>query len=220
MAVTATTKTEILDSLMHVGKSTAQELAQALHVSPQAIRRHLKDLEDEHLIAYEIQQVGVGRPQNVYVLTENGRARLRTLPQNTPAQNEFAVELLETLAETLGPAQMEQILAKQWQRKAAEYRSKLLQANLEEKLQKLVQLRRAEGYSAECFPLESEQGQTFVLTEYNCAIANIAKTFPTVCEHELEMFAAALPDCQITRTHWLVNGEHRCGYLIAWTGLG
>ncbi len=215
MAATATTKTEILDALMHVGKSTAQELAQSLQVSPQAIRRHLKDLEDEHLIAYEIQQAGVGRPQNVYALTENGRARLRTLPQQAQAQNEFAVELLETLAETIGPAQMEQILAKQWQRKAAEYRSKLIQANLEEKLQQLVQLRRAEGYSAECFPLESEAGQTFVLTEYNCAIANIAKTFPAVCEHELEMFAAALPNCQVERTHWLVEGEHRCGYLIS-----
>jgi DeoR family transcriptional regulator, suf operon transcriptional repressor len=35
-----------------------------------------------------------------------------------------------------------------------------------------------------------------------------------VCDHELEMFAVALQDCQVERTHWLVNGEHRCGYLI------
>jgi DeoR family suf operon transcriptional repressor len=28
------------------------------------------------------------------------------------------------------------------------------------------------------------------------------------------MFAIALDDCTVERTHWIVNGEHRCGYLI------
>ena len=28
------------------------------------------------------------------------------------------------------------------------------------------------------------------------------------------MFAVALPDCSVERTHWLVKGEHLCGYLI------
>jgi DeoR family suf operon transcriptional repressor len=28
------------------------------------------------------------------------------------------------------------------------------------------------------------------------------------------MFQLALPDCSVERTHWLVQGEHRCGYLI------
>ncbi len=215
MAITATTKTEILDAIMHSGQATAHDLAQALQVSPQAIRRHLKDLEEEHLIAYEIHQAGVGRPQNVYTLTDNGRARLRTLPQQSQAQNEFAVELLEALAETFGPDQMEEILAKQWQRKAQEYRNQLNQSNLEDKLKQLIQLRRAEGYSAEYIPVEAEQGKMFVMTEYNCAISNIARSFPSVCQHELAMFAAALPECRIERSQWLVNGEHRCGYVIS-----
>jgi DeoR family suf operon transcriptional repressor len=57
-------------------------------------------------------------------------------------------------------------------------------------------------------------GECFILTEYNCAISHIAESYPSVCGHELEMFAVALPDCTVQRTHWLVNGEHRCGYLI------
>lgn len=31
---------------------------------------------------------------------------------------------------------------------------------------------------------------------------------------ELEMFAAVLPDCTVERTHWIIDGEHRCGYLV------
>ncbi len=42
----------------------------------------------------------------------------------------------------------------------------------------------------------------------------MAESFPSVCGHELEMFGAVLPDCTVERTHWIVNGEHRCGYLI------
>jgi DeoR family suf operon transcriptional repressor len=50
--------------------------------------------------------------------------------------------------------------------------------------------------------------------EHNCAISNVAESFPSVCGHELEMFAAVLPDCTVERTHWIINGEHRCGYLV------
>jgi len=28
------------------------------------------------------------------------------------------------------------------------------------------------------------------------------------------MFEEILADCTVERTHWIVNGEHRCGYLI------
>jgi len=35
-----------------------------------------------------------------------------------------------------------------------------------------------------------------------------------VCDHELELFATALPDCTVERTHWIVDGQHQCGYLV------
>jgi DeoR family suf operon transcriptional repressor len=28
------------------------------------------------------------------------------------------------------------------------------------------------------------------------------------------MFGVVLPDCIVERTHWIINGEHHCGYLI------
>ena len=61
---------------------------------------------------------------------------------------------------------------------------------------------------------EDVESDAFVIAEYNCAIAHIAESYPTVCGHELAMFAIALPDCSVERTHWLVNGEHQCGYLV------
>ena len=46
------TKQDILEYLLKQGQATAQNLAQALDISPQAIRRHLKDLQEELGLSY------------------------------------------------------------------------------------------------------------------------------------------------------------------------
>jgi DeoR family suf operon transcriptional repressor len=207
----SSTKHDILRHLLKQGQATAQELADHLQVSPQAIRRHLKDLEAEEQIEHQVIHAGMGRPNHAYQLSRKGR-------DNFPAQyDEFALSLLDTLTETVGKEQVGTILRKQWERKAVDYRQHLGSGPLPERVAALVKLRQAEGYMAEWHPVEAEgdqDRQKFVITEYNCAISHIAESFPSVCGHELEMFAVALPDCSVERTHWLVNGEHRCGYLI------
>ncbi len=216
MTTLPSTKQDILQILLKQGQASAQDLADQLKVTPQAIRRHLKDLEEEGLIRHQTVQMGMGRPQHVYQLSPTGR------DQFPSRHDEFALDLLDTLAETVGKDQMQSILRKQWQRKAIEYQQQLGQAPLSERMASLVKLRQAEGYMAEYHPLTEDEAADvsatlptrFIFTEYNCAISHIAESFPGVCDHELEMFAIALTDCQVERTHWLVNGEHRCGYLI------
>jgi DeoR family suf operon transcriptional repressor len=207
------TKQDILQHLLKQDQSTALELAETLEISPQAIRRHLKDLEAEGLIEYKSVQVGMGRPQHVYHLSRKGRDRFPN------RYEEFAVSLLDTLTETLGQEQASSILRKQWQRKAREYRDRVGTGTVQERVAKLVELRKAEGYMAEWYlvkPSDFGNGVApqFILTEHNCAISNVAESFPSVCGHELEMFAAVLPDCTVERTHWINKGEHQCGYLI------
>lgn len=207
------TKQDILQHLLKQTQATAQELAETLEISPQAIRRHLKDLEAEGLIEHQQVQAGMGRPQHVYKLSRKGRDRFPN------RYEEFAVSLLDTLTETVGRDQVSSILRKQWERKALEYRDRLGKGSLQERVAKLVELRKSEGYMAEWYALEPNNasnsfGHQFILKEHNCAISNVAESFPSVCGHELEMFAAVLPDCTVERTHWINKGEHQCGYLI------
>jgi DeoR family transcriptional regulator, suf operon transcriptional repressor len=210
------TKQDILEYLLKRSQATAFELAEVLDVSKQAIRRHLKDLETEDLVYYSSVQVGMGRPQHIYKLSPRGRDRLhRNLNYSqSDRYGEFAVSLLDTLAETVGRDQFSSILQKQWERKAQEYRDRLGNGSLQERMENLVRLRKAEGFMAEYHPVESSQAESFIFMEHNCAISNVAESFPSVCGHELEMFAAVLPDCHVERTHWIINGEHRCGYLV------
>ncbi|MBE9126655.1 MULTISPECIES: iron-sulfur cluster biosynthesis transcriptional regulator SufR [unclassified Coleofasciculus] len=207
------TKQDILQHLLKQEQATAQALAEALEISPQAIRRHLKDLEGEGLIDYQSVSVGMGRPQHVYHLSRKGRDRFPN------RYGEFAVSLLDTLEETVGREQVSTILHKQWQRKALEYRDRVGTGSVQERVARLVEIRRSEGYMAEWYAVETSQlnhnaSSQFILKEHNCAISNVAESFPSVCGHELEMFAAVLPDCTVERTHWINHGEHQCGYLI------
>ncbi len=205
------TKQDILQHILKQGQATAHELADVLEISPQATRRHLKELGTEGLVYHEAVQNGMGRPQYVYQLTEKGRDQL---PDD---YGEFAVSFLHTLAETAGEEQVQTVLEKQWQRKAQSYREQIGDGSLEQRIAKLVELRQAEGYMAEYQPLEESDHQTrpkYLLFEHNCAILSIADSYPSVCGYELDMFKAILPDCTVERTHWLYNGEHRCGYLI------
>lgn len=205
------TKQDILQHIFKNGQATAHELAEVLDISPQATRRHLKELGADELVYHEAVQNGMGRPQYVYQLTQKGRDQL---PDD---YGDFAVSFLNTLAETAGEEQVQAVLEKQWQRKAQSYREQIGEGSLEERIAKLVQLRQAEGYMAEYQPLEESQHPDqpqYLLFEHNCAIFSIAESYPSVCSHELNMFCAILPDCTVERTHWLYHGEHRCGYLI------
>jgi len=205
----ASTKDDILQYLLKHGSATAQELAEALAISPQATRRHLKDLSAEALIEYRSIQTGMGRPQHHYYLSRRGRDRF---PQR---HGEFAVSFLDALVETVGEEQVSVALRKQWERKARDYRDRIGQGSLQERVANLVKLRQTEGYMAEWHPVSSpDDREQYIFAEHNCAISEVAESFPSVCGHELEMFAAILPDCRVERTQWLNDGEHRCGYLI------
>lgn len=209
------TKNDILQYLLKEGKATAQDLAEILEISPQAIRRHLKDLKMEGLIMHQAIQRGMGRPQYYYHLSKQGRDRF---PQG---YSEFAVSFLDTLVETVGEQQFGEVLKKQWERKAAEYRQQIGEGALKERVQKLVELRRKEGYMAEIHTIDTKAdkkkenaSESYILAEHHCAISDVAESFPSVCGHELEMFSAVLTDCSVERTHWINHGEHSCGYLI------
>ncbi len=202
------TKQDILEYLLKHGQAIAQDLATALDISPQAVRRHLKDLQTEGLIVYQSVAAGTGRPQHIYHLSPKGREKF-------PNQyDRFVLSFLDTLVDNLGYEQAGEILHQHWQKKSIDYRQKLGTGTLLDRVAKLVELRRQEGYMADYHPVE-DRDDKFILTEHNCAISQVATSFPAVCGHELEMFAAALEDCQVERTHWIVDGEHQCGYLIS-----
>jgi DeoR family suf operon transcriptional repressor len=96
--------------------------------------------------------------------------------------------------------------------KAHAYRLQVGTGSLQERLERLVELRRSEGYVAECSQLPD--GQSWVIQEFHCSVMRIAEQFPCVCDQELQLIRSTFPDCQVDRIHWRLEQGHSCGFRL------
>ena len=71
--VPATTRQATLTLLLKQGETSAASLAAALGISVQAMRRHLRSLEEDGLVSASIFSHGPGRPSNLWQLTSQGQ---------------------------------------------------------------------------------------------------------------------------------------------------
>lgn len=100
--------------LLRRSSRTVNELAEELKLTDNAVRSHLAALERDGLIAqHHAQPSGVGKPAFVYTLTPEADA---LLPK---AYAPVLGELLSTLAERMGPDELEQLLREVGRRAAA-----------------------------------------------------------------------------------------------------
>jgi DeoR family suf operon transcriptional repressor len=198
------TRKGILAILLRLGEATANDIATRLKISVQATRRHLRGLEDEGLIEGSSSAEGPGRPSYHWQLTSQGHA------QFADGSESFALTLLESLSKELSDQAFQALLHQQAQQQAAQYRERLGDGPLEQRVERLVELRKAEGYAAECDP----EANGWVIREFHCSVMRIAEQFPCVCDQELQLIRHTFPDCQVDRVHWRLEAGHSCGFRL------
>jgi DeoR family suf operon transcriptional repressor len=202
----APTREAALSLMLRQGEITAAQLAESLQVSVQVMRRHLRSLEEEGLVEASPSTEGQGRPSNRWRLTTAGRARFPN------GSEDFALGLLSSLTNSLPSGTVESLLEHQASEKATDYRELIGHGTVPERLERLVELRRREGYVAEFNP--DPESDSWVLSEFHCSVMTIAQQFPCVCEQELALIRQTFPDCQVDRVHWLLNGNQACGFRL------
>ena len=199
------TRDAALALLIRHGAGTAAELANRLSVSVQVMRRHLRSLEEEGLVEASLSAEGPGRPSNRWQLTGKGQS---LFPDGS---EHFALGLMQSLAGSLPPAAVQALLEHQAQQKALDYRRQIGDGPLQLRLGRLVQLRRGEGYVAECEP---DGDKAWIISEYHCSVMRIAEQFPCVCDQELQLIRHTFPDCAVERVHWRLDKGHSCGFRL------
>ncbi|MFZ9752235.1 MAG: iron-sulfur cluster biosynthesis transcriptional regulator SufR [Cyanobium sp.] len=202
------TRQAVLALLLRRGEATAADLAGHLNLSVQVMRRHLRSLGDEGLVEASPTPEGPGRPSNRWRLTPSGHARF------PDGGEDFALGLLHSLADAMPADAMRQLLEQQAIQKALDYRRQLGEGGLDLRLERLVELRRQEGYVAECRP-DPEQPGSWLVSEYHCSVMRIAEAFPVVCDQELQLIRHTFPDCRIERVHWRLEEGHSCGFRLS-----
>ncbi|GDX72275.1 transcriptional regulator [Cyanobium sp.] len=202
----APTREAALTLMLRQGELTAAQLAQDLGVSVQVMRRHLRSLEEEGLVEASPCTEGPGRPSNRWHLTQAGRG------QFPDGSDEFALGLLSSIAASLPTGTVDQLLQRQAADKATDYRHRIGSGTLQQRLERLVELRRSEGYVAELRP--DPNGPGWVMSEFHCSVMKIAEQFPCVCDQELQLIRHTFPDCEVERVHWLLEGGQACGFRL------
>lgn len=205
------TREAVLSLLLRHGEATAADLAGRLSVSVQAMRRHLRGLEEMGLVEASPTPEGPGRPSNRWRLTTAGHQRFPN------GSEHFALGLLHSLAGAMPPDALRLLLNQQAVEKAGDYRRRIGNGSLAERLERLVELRRQEGFVAECQP-DPEQGGAWVISEFHCSVIRIAEQFPMLCDQELALISHTFPDCRIERVHWRLEKGHSCGFRLSPAG--
>ena len=198
------TRGEILIALKMSQPLTTKELADRFGVTPNALRRHLKELENEGIVRYQRTIHGVGGPVFAFSLTDAGEA---LFPR---AYERALTEILDLVREQQGDDGVVQLFQRRWDEIARVARPELERLPVEQRATRLAELLTSLGYMAEARPVA---GALPVLTEHNCAIRLIAERFPEVCAAE-ERFIADLLGAPVTRQAHIAKGANCCEYCI------
>jgi len=204
-----TTRDATLRFLLREGGSSASRLAACMRISVQAMRRHLRSLENDGLVESNLLSEGPGRPSNFWQLTPQGQNCFN----NGDGSEKFALDLLSAIESNLSEQRVIQILKKQTVQKAITYQKKIGKGSLNERLTKLIELRKQEGYLSE-LSLSSD-GLGWYLNAFYCSIRSIAEKYPVVCDQELTLLREIFPDCHIERVQWRLESGHSCGFRVS-----
>ncbi|MBV6522139.1 MAG: hypothetical protein MNPFHGCM_02285 [Gemmatimonadaceae bacterium] len=196
---------EILVALKKAQALTAKALADRFGVTPNALRRHLKELESEGLVEYRREIRGVGGPSFAYSLTGAGQALFPN------AYESALVQALEHVHAREGTAGVVRLFRDRWEAIAASAKPELSRLPVAERAHRLAALLTSLGYMAEA---EGDGGSaTQTLTEHNCAIRLVAQQYPEVCEAE-EQFIEEVLGTEVTRQAHMAKGASCCAYCI------
>jgi len=188
------------------GPQTAADLGKAAAVTGEAARQQLIRLAADGLIVCTTEPRGVGRPAQVWGLTEAGNARF------PDAHAELTAQLIRSIRSQVGEAALDRLIDLRSAESKATYANALEGASsLGERVSRLAEAREREGYMAESWA----EGDGYVLVENHCPICVAATACQSFCRSELDTFREVLgPDVSVERTEHITAGDRRCVYRI------
>ena len=203
------TADRILMLLKTRGAQSTRALAEALEITVPGVQQHLNRLESDALVESRSGSGGVGRPALMWSLTEAAGDRF------PDTHSELTVALIDSIRRGLGERALDAVIAERERSSRVRYRQRLAGTkSLKAKLNRLAQLRTAEGYMAEIQRVPGA-GAGWILAENHCPICAAARSCQGFCRQELEMFRELLGrEADVVRIEYVLDGGRRCAYRI------
>ncbi|WP_145592276.1 helix-turn-helix transcriptional regulator [Yersinia bercovieri] len=187
------------------GPLQASDAGRLLGTTGEAARQQFVKLAKEGLVVAEAKAQGVGRPIQLWQLTEAGNAHF------PDGHGELTVQLLRLIRSQLGDSALELLIDSREQETCNQYCQAMAgTANVTERVERLVAIRTHEGYMAE---MQVEADGALLLIENHCPICAAATHCQGFCRAELAVFQQAL-GVPVERVEHILSGARRCTYRI------
>jgi predicted ArsR family transcriptional regulator len=200
----ATPAGQILEFLLRNGPTSIKELEGVTGVTATAVRQQLASLTAEGLVAMNKERQGVGRPRNLYQLTERSHSLFACY------NDELALDLIHELMESEGVDKLRYLLNRVGSKLAVQYRRQIKGQVVGDRVRELSTVLDRRGIR-----VSLEQGDdVIILHEYNCPYHEIASVHRDVCEMERSAFSQAL-GADVTLGDCIQDGHHSCQFLVS-----
>jgi predicted ArsR family transcriptional regulator len=203
MTAGRSTRTEVLELLRKRRAATADDISGELHITPNAVRQHLTQLERAGLVNSTPLRQKRGRPALMFSLTSRADA---LFPKR---DGQLASMILSELQELSGPEGVDELFRRVALRRAVSLRPQLQGLSFKEQLDRLVAWIGRAGTLA-----EYEEGNDAVtVTIHNCPFRNTALKFPQVCGITPHLLSDLLgtPVSQATSIH---RRDPHCSFVL------
>lgn len=204
------TRGEIISLLKKSNGMAVGQIAEALDLHSMTVRQHLSVLERDGYIDHDREKTGRGRPKYMYHLTKKAA---ELFPSD---YQQFAINLLDTLAVIEGEGKVEELLTQQMEAKIERYFKDIGDKSLVERVKQLEAFLNEEGYMVEVE--ETPDKTAYILKEHNCALKSVASKYHQICHNELTLFRRLL-GVPVERQCHIGTGAPFCGYKIFKRGL-
>ncbi len=200
------TRDLVLRTLLAQPRCTVNELAEKVGISPISVRHHLSSLEAEGLIASEDQRHGVGRPRQVFSLTETG------IEQFPTRYVSLTVRLLEHLKETMPETMINTLFAHMAEDLARDLSegTEMKNMDMQERLNLVKTLLGREGFIIDWEQMEDG----YQINETSCPYYYIGQNHPEVCTVDQILISKVLA-VPAEKVKCILNGDSSCTYLVA-----
>ena len=198
---TPTSDSGLLDLLRIAGPLGVSEMANAMEVTPTAIRQRLTRLMTRKAIQRDAIRRGRGRPKHRYWLTDNG---LRLTGSNF---TDLAVALWREISQTVDPNDRRESLRRIARALAVGYADQIQGDTPSERMRSLADL-----LAERRIPVTVEESSLgAVLTQHACPYPKLAEHDQAVCNMERMMFSELLGH-EVGLTQCRLQGGSECRF--------
>ncbi len=199
------TRQKVLQTLLKEHRCSIVELADAVEINPISVRHHIAKLQADGLVASDEERHGVGRPRQVFYLTELGLEEFPT------RYLRLTIRLLEQLKRNLPPKMVDQLFSQMAADLVEEYAQLAKQQgmNIEQRLELVSELLKDEGFDLEW----EKKGNQYFIREISCPYLHVGQNHPEICVIDQTLISTVL-DLPTEKVKCILDGDNQCTFVV------